>query len=53
MAAGTSHLSQVFVACRDGALNSLDALFIRHFEERINSRTEFGRAVAHAWSVAE
>jgi DNA-binding transcriptional LysR family regulator len=31
--------SQIFVAYRDGELNSLDHLFIKHFEEQINNKS--------------
>jgi DNA-binding transcriptional LysR family regulator len=33
--------TQVFVACLDRELNSLDYLFIKHFEEGINNKFEF------------
>ncbi len=38
-------LSQVFVVYRKGEMNSLDALFIRHFEERINQGAGLTRMV--------
>jgi DNA-binding transcriptional LysR family regulator len=37
--------TQIFVACLDRELNSLDYLFIKHFEEGINNKFEFQKSV--------
>jgi DNA-binding transcriptional LysR family regulator len=38
--------TQIFVACLNKELNSLDYLFIKHFEEGINNKFEFQKSVS-------
>jgi hypothetical protein len=38
--------TQIFVACLDRELNSLDYLFIKHFEEGINNKFEYQKSIS-------